>query len=198
MRSDFLPVNEIFHSWQGEGVRTGEKSHFIRLSGCNVDCWFCDTETSDHKLMTVREIVCRVSELEPECGWVVLTGGEPLIHDQVILEKLIIELRSKGYRIQLETNGTIVTEIDFDHITVSPKRKNIVTGLDPNKISEVKVLTKSGDTPKRYLPNTPHFLQPIDSPDERDENIRFCEKFVSNNPKQWKLSLQMHKIWGIK
>ena len=198
MRGDFLPVNEIFHSRQGEGVRTGEKSHFIRLSGCNVDCWFCDTETSDYKLMTVNQIAGCVSELEKECEWIVLTGGEPLIHDQTILKKLVLELKSKGYCIQLETNGTIATEIDFDHITVSPKKESIVTGLDPSRIREVKVLAESGDEPKRYLPDTPHFLQPIDSPDEWNKNTRFCENFVADNPKEWELSLQMHKIWGIK
>ena len=198
MRGDILPVTEIFHSRQGEGIRTGEESHFIRLSGCNLDCWFCDTETTDHEMMTVSEIVSHVSQLEPECGWVVLTGGEPLIHDQDILKKLTLDLKKEGYLVQLETNGTISTEIDFDHITVSPKQGSVNAGLDPAKISEIKVLAEVGDKPNRYLPDALHFLQPIDSANSLEENIRFCKKFVADNPDDWRLSLQMHKVWGIR
>lgn len=197
MRRQLLPVNEIFYSLQGEGLRTGEPSLFIRLAGCNLDCWYCDTETADIADMTVSEILTGLRFSGPECGWVVLTGGEPLSHKREALAALLKTLKEAGHKVQLETNGTYPTDLDFDHITVSPKRDTIDPGLDSGRIKEVKLLLREGDRPKRYL-DVPHFIQPVDAPGELAANTRYCEKLVAESGGDWLLSRQMHKVWGIR
>jgi len=200
MRRGLLPVSEIFYSLQGEGLRTGAPSLFIRLSGCNLSCSFCDTDTKSYEELTIAEILFRLSKEKADCGWVVLTGGEPLIQDMDTLKKLLESLRLAGYLVQLETNGTRGTALDFDHITVSPKEDNIHPGLNRKKIKEVKELIKVGDKPRRYIEGVPHYLQPLDSGNitETNHNIEYCRKLAAAEPEKWRLSMQMHKVWGIR
>ena len=121
--TDSLPINELFESLQGEGTLTGVPSVFIRTSGCNLRCWFCDSYHTSweptHAWMSIDEIVDRVTDFN--ATHVVLTGGEPLIHEQSI--DLIKELSARGYHITVETNGTIVppAETPIDLASVSPK-----------------------------------------------------------------------------
>jgi 7-carboxy-7-deazaguanine synthase len=118
-----LPINELFESLQGEGVLAGVPSIFIRTSGCNLRCWFCDSYHTSweptHAWMGLDEIVDAVSEFD--ASHVVLTGGEPLIHEESIA--LINRLANRGYHITVETNGTIApppgTPIDL--ASISPK-----------------------------------------------------------------------------
>jgi 7-carboxy-7-deazaguanine synthase len=118
-----LPINELFESLQGEGVLAGVPSIFIRTSGCNLRCWFCDSYHTSweptHAWMDLDEIVDAVSEFDAD--HVVLTGGEPLIHEESIA--LINRLANRGYHITVETNGTIApppgTPIDL--ASISPK-----------------------------------------------------------------------------
>jgi len=118
-----LPINELFESLQGEGVLAGVPSVFIRTSGCNLRCWFCDSYHTSweptHAWMGLDEIVDRVGEFDAD--HVVLTGGEPLIHDDAI--SLINRLADRGYHITVETNGTIAPppETQIDLASVSPK-----------------------------------------------------------------------------
>ena len=102
-----LIVNEIFGSIDGEGLRTGELATFIRLAGCNLRCTYCDTSYSlsikDGKEMTISEILEKVKEI----GYknITLTGGEPLIHQNV--EELVDELIKNDYNVNIETNGAV-------------------------------------------------------------------------------------------
>ena len=118
-----LPINELFESLQGEGVLAGVPSIFIRTSGCNLRCWFCDSYHTSweptHAWMGLDEIVDRVDEFDAD--HVVLTGGEPLIHDDAVT--LINRLADRGYHITVETNGTIAPppETRIDLASVSPK-----------------------------------------------------------------------------
>lgn len=104
---DSLVVNEIFGSIDGEGLRTGELTTFIRLAGCNLRCRYCDTEyalkINDGKEMTIDEILSKVKEI----GYknITLTGGEPLIHKNI--EKLIDRLIQENYNVNIETNGAV-------------------------------------------------------------------------------------------
>ena len=96
-------VNEIFHSLQGEGYNTGTASVFIRLSGCNLHCAFCDTRHEEGKMMSLPEIVEQVMRY-PKAPLIVLTGGEPSLW---IDEDFISGLKQMtGKRIAIETNGT--------------------------------------------------------------------------------------------
>ena len=118
-----LPINELFESLQGEGVLAGVPSVFIRTSGCNLRCWFCDSYHTSweptHAWMDLDEIIDRVAECN--ANHVVLTGGEPLIHDEAVT--LINRLSERGYHITVETNGTIAPppETPIDLASISPK-----------------------------------------------------------------------------
>ncbi|MFC6905173.1 7-carboxy-7-deazaguanine synthase QueE [Halalkalicoccus tibetensis] len=116
-----LPVNELFHSLQGEGKLSGVPSTFVRTSGCNLRCWFCDSYHTSWEpagdWMGIEEVLGEVEGHGAE--HVVLTGGEPLLHDasEVLLERLA----ERGYHTTVETNGTIAPDAPVDLASVSPK-----------------------------------------------------------------------------
>ncbi|MDT7864928.1 MAG: 7-carboxy-7-deazaguanine synthase QueE [Thermoproteota archaeon] len=131
-----LPVSEIFFSIQGEGVNIGKPSIFIRLYFCNLSCVWCDSkytwenqdkakEGIDYFLMDIQEILNYISKFD--CNRVVITGGEPLLHQEK-LKNLLKELKNKGYYIEIETNGTIKPKEEIiklvDLFNVSPKLSN--------------------------------------------------------------------------
>ncbi|WP_142860631.1 7-carboxy-7-deazaguanine synthase QueE [Salinigranum halophilum] len=118
---DTLPINEIFHSLQGEGKLAGVPSTFIRTSGCNLRCWFCDSYHTSweptHGWLDIDEVVSQATEHESE--HVVLTGGEPMMHDRV--DSLLETLNREGYHITVETNGTVFRDVPMDLASISPK-----------------------------------------------------------------------------
>ncbi len=120
--ADGLPINELFYSIQGEGNLAGIPSVFIRTSGCNLRCWFCDSYHTSwdptHAWMEIDAIVDEV-ETHEQADHVVITGGEPMIHDEI--EPLIERLADSGYHITVETNGTIYREVPIDLASISPK-----------------------------------------------------------------------------
>ena len=102
-----LEVVEVFHTLQGEGPFAGTPAVFVRLAHCNLRCYWCDTDFTTHaRTMTVDEVVQHVLSFTPQgpCSLVVITGGEPLLQD---LEPLTSRLLSNGYRVQIETAGTV-------------------------------------------------------------------------------------------
>ncbi|WP_411963641.1 7-carboxy-7-deazaguanine synthase QueE [Haloferax sp. YSMS24] len=115
-----LPINELFASLQGEGKLAGVPSTFVRTSGCNLRCWFCDSYHTSwdptHAWMGVDEIVTEVGSLAP--SHVVVTGGEPLVHDETT--SLLSEL-ADDYHLTVETNGTLTTDAPIDLASISPK-----------------------------------------------------------------------------
>lgn len=117
-----LPINEVFYSLQGEGKLAGVPTVFVRTSGCNLRCWFCDSYHTSweptHAWMAIDEIVEEVAEY-PEADHVVLTGGEPLLHDASV--ELLARLGAAGYHTTVETNGTIYRDADIDLASISPK-----------------------------------------------------------------------------
>jgi 7-carboxy-7-deazaguanine synthase len=121
-QSDGFPINELFYSLQGEGKLTGTPSVFIRTSGCNLRCWFCDSYHTSweptHATMGLDEIVEEVQS-HGDADHVVLTGGEPLIHDSAVT--LLERLDDLGYHTTVETNGTIYRDAPIDLASISPK-----------------------------------------------------------------------------
>lgn len=117
-----LPINELFYSIQGEGILAGTPSMFVRTSGCNLRCWFCDSYHTSweptHAWLDIDEILEEVRSRD-QCDHVVVTGGEPMIHDEV--EALLEELSSNGYHTTVETNGTIYRDTAVDLASISPK-----------------------------------------------------------------------------
>jgi 7-carboxy-7-deazaguanine synthase len=117
-----LPINELFYSLQGEGTLAGVPSVFVRTSGCNLRCWFCDSyHTSwepSHTYASVEDVVAEV-ESHAQADHVVLTGGEPLIHEASV--DLLERLDAAGYHVTVETNGTVFRDAPIDLVSISPK-----------------------------------------------------------------------------
>lgn len=196
-------INEIFHSIQGEGCHTGVPSVFIRFSGCNLKCGFCDTLHEDGKWMTDEEIIEAVKA--QQSSRIILTGGEPsLFIDSEFIKKLKAET---GLPIAIETNGTRELPEGIDWVTVSPK-----TGMSKTGDSEVIVkyadelkVVETGQDLECYfklpcvMENTVMLLQPcyVKNENERDQNIQRTIKRVLEDPR-WRLSLQVHRMIGVR
>ena len=118
---DALPVNELFASLQGEGKLAGVPSVFVRTSGCNLRCWFCDSYHTSweptHAWLTLADILADIGSHDPD--HVVVTGGEPLVHDETA--DLLERLAEAGYHTTVETNGTVDTDAPIDLASISPK-----------------------------------------------------------------------------
>lgn len=121
MEAERLPINEVFYSLQGEGKLAGVPSTFVRTSGCNLRCWFCDSYHTSweptHGWMDIDDIVADVAEHEGT--HVVVTGGEPMIHEGI--EELLARLSDREYHITMETNGTVSRDLPIDLASISPK-----------------------------------------------------------------------------
>jgi len=117
-----LPINELFHSLQGEGKLVGTPSVFIRTSGCNLRCWFCDSYHTSWEpagaWMSIDEIIEEVQSFEA-VNHIVLTGGEPMMHDKCV--ELLNRISDLGYHTTVETNGTIYRDASIDLASISPK-----------------------------------------------------------------------------
>ncbi|HLO98294.1 MAG TPA: 7-carboxy-7-deazaguanine synthase QueE [Fimbriimonas sp.] len=116
-----LKISEIFHSVQGEGLLMGVPSTFVRVSGCNLRCVWCDTPYAswnpEGSVMSVPEIVEKVQARD--LRHVVLTGGEPMIFGEI--EELCAELARRGIHITIETAGTVHRSVPCDLMSISPK-----------------------------------------------------------------------------
>ena len=209
-------VKEIFYSIQGEGYYSGRPAVFCRFSGCNLWsgkeedreqalCKFCDTDFVGKDGInggfygSAPELAHKVSLAWPRKEnhrarpFVVCTGGEPLLQ---LDAALISELHEAGFEIAVETNGTIPAPLGIDWICVSPKAgvQLVQTGGDELKLA----YPQTGLDPQRYAKlNFRHFfLQPMDNVD-REEATRRTLEYVLAHPK-WRISLQLHKILGVR
>ncbi|MBR4276304.1 MAG: radical SAM protein [Prevotella sp.] len=184
-----MKVNEIFYSLQGEGRWTGTAAVFLRLSGCNMKCWFCDTKHEEGTEMTEEEIVGRVKGYPAR--HIVITGGEPTMQLTARLTEL---LHREGFYIQIETNGTLPLRegADIDWITCSPKAGEIKL----QRIDELKLLFVPEYIEKYKDVEASHFcIQPLDDHNGND-NVNKVVDYILEHPK-WHLSLQTHKLINI-
>ncbi len=121
-----LRVAEVFASVQGEGLWVGTPSVFVRVSGCNLRCAWCDTPyaswSPEGSVMTVEEIVSLVGVTRGDAMHAVLTGGEPMIFEPIV--HLASRLKSEGFTITVETAGTVYQELPCDLMSISPKLAN--------------------------------------------------------------------------
>lgn len=207
-------VKEIFYTLQGEGANAGRPAVFCRFSGCNLwtgreqdrataVCRFCDTEfvgtdgDGGGKFETAEALASAVAARWPAGGkgtpLMVCTGGEPLLQ----LDAALVEaLRAKGFSIAVETNGTLEPPAGDLWLTVSPKSG---APFVLKRGSELKlVYPQPGADPEKFagLAFDHFFLQPMDSP-ERAKNTALAVDYCLAHP-QWRLSLQTHKITGIR
>lgn len=206
-------VREIFYTLQGEGARSGRPAVFCRFSGCNLwtgheadretaVCQFCDTEfvgvgPDGGKFGTARELAAAVRSAWQGNGsgqpYVVCTGGEPLLQ----LDRAAIDaFHDAGFEVAVETNGTCIPPEGIDWTTVSPKAEanTILTRGDELKL----VYPQAGAPPERFADwdFDAFYLQPMDGPDIA-ANTRAALEYCLRHP-QWRLSLQTHKMLGIR
>lgn len=202
------PIVEHFYSLQGEGANTGKPAYFLRLSGCSVQCDFCDSKNSwnseNAQKMSAEEIVHLVKKTKAKN--VVITGGEPLLHN---LDELCKALRThiSNVSLWLETSGTAPFSGDFDHVCLSPKKTCLPLAENYAKANELKVIIEISDDFKfaetqaqQTNPNCKLFLQAEWSALNRKDTINRISTeiiaYILNNPK-WQLSVQLHKILNI-
>lgn len=186
-----MRVNEIFYSLQGEGHFTGTPAVFLRLSGCNLSCDFCDTQHKSSTDMFESDIIAEVSKYPAR--HIVITGGEPTLQ---LTQSLIEGLHAEGFFVQIETNGTQATPT-VDWVTCSPKEHGT---LNIQHIDELKVLFWGQDVSQYETMQVQcHSLQPLDTGNEErnKEIITQTINYIQNNP-IWKLSLQTHKILNVR
>ena len=205
-------VKEIFLTLQGEGGQAGQPAVFCRFAGCNLwsgreedrakaVCTFCDTDfvgmdgEGGGRFRTAGDLAAAVEAAwtgGPDHRLVVCTGGEPLLQ---VDAPLIEALHARGFRIALETNGTLAAPEGIDWICVSPKADAplLLTAGDELKLVYPQPLAR----PERFagLAFDHFFLQPMDGP-ERLAHTRAATDYCMAHP-QWRLGVQMHKIVGI-
>ncbi|MEX0681306.1 MAG: 7-carboxy-7-deazaguanine synthase QueE [Balneolales bacterium] len=193
------PVMEHFYTIQGEGVHTGQAAYFIRLAGCDVGCWWCDVkeswEASEHPVIPATALVRAAKD--SGAGFVVLTGGEPLLHD---LRPLTAGLHEAGLQIHLETSGSSPLQGEVDWVTLSPKRfKEPLEEIFPLADElKVVVLTKKDlhwaeKNAGKCRNETRKLLQPEwDTPG----SIPLIVQYVKGHP-EWRISLQTHKFLNV-
>lgn len=179
-------VNEIFESLQGEGHFTGTAAVFVRLSGCNRSCGFCDTDHSAGTPMTGAEIAREAARYTAR--HLVLTGGEPTLQ---LDDALTDALKAEGFYIQIETNGSLPVAAGVDWVTCSPKDGpwNI------DRVDELKIVYQGQDV-EALAAGLPapkcRYLQPCSG-----LNTAETVAYILAHP-QWRLSLQTHKLIDIR
>lgn len=190
-------INDIFYSLQGEGRNTGRAAIFIRFSGCNLKCSFCDTEFTDYREMSDDDIINAIGNYESR--FVVLTGGEPTLQAD---DAFVDLLHTKGYEVAMETNGTRKCPDNIDWLTVSPKQRFVgnIGCLAISRCNELKCLFDESVTVDDYGVSADYYyLQPCDvGNEERNSKITSaCIDYILHHPK-WRMSLQTHKLIGFK
>jgi 7-carboxy-7-deazaguanine synthase (Cx14CxxC type) len=208
-------IKEIFYTLQGEGAQSGRAAVFCRFAGCNLwsgreadraaaICKFCDTDFADThgpgggKFASAGKLAEAVAVAWPDAAssgrrFVVCTGGEPLLQ---LDAPLIAALHARGFEIAVETNGTVAAPDGLDWICVSPKAG---APLQQRTGHELKlVYPQAGAEPEQFagLAFRHYFVQPMDGP-ARAENTRLAVDYCLAHP-QWRVSLQTHKLMGIR
>lgn len=198
-------IKEIFYSLQGEGINTGRSAVFVRFSGCNLACPFCDTDFAGTDgpgggtYETASGIISAMRACLPAARrgdgprFAVLTGGEPALQ---VDDGLIRELNDDNWETAIETNGTLPIPPGIDWITVSPKAGS---GCVVTNGNELKLLyPQKGIDPATFEElGFDHFIiQPIDET-AGSENLRDAIAYCLTHP-LWRLGVQLHKFIGIK
>jgi 7-carboxy-7-deazaguanine synthase len=195
-----LPVMEHFYTLQGEGYHQGRAAYFIRLGGCDVGCVWCDVkdswEAANHPKLTVDSLLLAVKETPAEL--VVITGGEPLMHN---LNALTAALQAAGLQTNIETSGAHPLSGSWDWICLSPKKfKAPLPQILPfaNELKVVIFNKSDFEWAEAYAAQVPVscklYLQP--EWDKAAEITPLTIEYIKQHP-QWELSLQIHKYINV-
>lgn len=192
-----MRVNEIFYSLQGEGVFTGTASVFVRLSGCNLQCAFCDTEHVTFRELSLEQILAEIAEFPTR--HLIFTGGEPALQ---LTDEVVHFFHRHGYIIHIETNGTRPLPSGIDWVTCSPKFEFCShADIRLSHIDELKVVFNGTNDMDHYstVQAGHYLLQPCDV-GHAQRNAQILEQaiqYILQHP-QWRLSLQTHKLINVK
>jgi organic radical activating enzyme len=196
-------INEIFYSVQGEGIRAGTANVFVRFSGCNLNCsasdalsgFDCDTEFVSGRALALEALLAEIAGQAPKHTPVILTGGEPSLQ---IDQDLIDAFHDAGHYVAIETNGTRELPQLIDWTCVSPKSAEHTIVV--KQADEVKYVRHAGQAiPRPSVAADNYLISPAFEADwsvTRD-NLAHCVKLVKENP-PWRLSLQLHKLIGVR
>lgn len=195
-----LPVMESFYTIQGEGFYQGRAAYFIRLGGCDVGCVWCDVKDSwdaaAHPKKKVAALIAEVKNTAAEM--VVITGGEPLLHDLSLLTE---QLQAAGLETNIETSGSSPLSGNWNWICLSPKKFKAPLPEVVPFANELKIIVfnktdfKWGEEfAAQVSPNCKLYLQPEWS--KSQEVTALIVEYIKANPK-WELSLQLHKYINV-
>jgi organic radical activating enzyme len=197
--SAVLPVVETFHSVQGEGAWAGTNAFFIRLAGCDVGCPWCDTKQSwnarRHPQRLTADLIAEAKAVKPAI--VVITGGEPLMHD---LYPLSTGLQAAGLQVHLETSGAHSFSGSFDWVTFSPKQSKPPDNSIYAQVSELKVVvvTQSDlEWAEQQAAKVPvSVIKSLQPEWATPDSYALIFEYVLSYP-EWRISLQTHKFTNI-
>jgi 7-carboxy-7-deazaguanine synthase len=212
-----LWVQEVFYTIQGEGPFSGHPAVFVRLAGCNLSCFWCDTEfESSTWYPSLSDLLAKIAEARPSCcDLIVITGGEPFRQN---IGPLVQNLLEQNLRVQIETNGTLWVDLPLSdrlHIVCSPKTTRLNQDLEA-RIDSYKYIIAAGqvdqadglpaystqkeDVPQliaRPVPGAEVYVLPMDSykPEINERNTQECVGIALKFG--YRLTLQTHKLIGV-
>ena len=195
-----LPVMEQFYTLQGEGFYQGQAAYFIRLAGCDVGCVWCDVKESwdvgKHLIYKIEDLLSNIKRTS--AGIVVITGGEPLMHD---LTELTAQLKKEGFRTHIETSGSSPLSGSWDWITLSPKKFKAPLPEVIPYANELKVIVFNNSDfawAEKYAAKVSATCKLYLQPEWSKAAIvtPFIIDYIKAHP-QWQLSLQIHKYINV-
>lgn len=196
-----LPVMEHFYTIQGEGSFAGKAAYFVRLGGCDVGCTWCDVKESwpmeGHKMMEISEIITEINQTNAKI--VVITGGEPLMHN---LDELTKQLKLQNLRTHIETSGAHTFSGIWDWITLSPKKFKMPLAESYSLANELKIIAFNNSDIKFAIQESDkintkkcnYYLQAEWT--KRETMYPIMVEFVKEKP-EWQISVQTHKYMNI-
>lgn len=202
-------VFEFFHSFQGEGLHAGKSAFFIRLFGCPIRCPWCDSagtwnsegETSVRK-MSAAELADAAAAANPD--FVVITGGEPTIHD---LAPLCVALHAQKLRVHLETSGAFPIRGNVDWVTLSPKTKRLPLAENWTRASELKLIVTCPEdlvfwsekiSRERISDDAPIWLHPEWSQHENPDVLGAVSDWICSHGSPYRAGWQLHKLFNVR
>lgn len=199
-----LPIHEQFYTFQGEGAHAGRAAYFIRTFGCPVHCPWCDSAGTWHPdyipervtRVDVESLVAEVAESNAE--FVVVTGGEPAIHN---LAPLVDALHAIDQRVHLETSGAFAIQGDFDWVTLSPKRWKLPLTENIQRADEFKIIVDSDEAIAEYskvigATKRPIWLHPEWSKHNDIMVLNSITEWVKEYGAPYRAGWQMHKVYA--
>lgn len=205
-----LPIHEQFYTFQGEGIHAGKAAYFIRTFGCPVHCPWCDSAGTWHPnyipdkidRFSVADLTAAVSETKAES--VIITGGEPAIHD---LTELCQSLKSAGYPIHLETSGAFTIRGAFDWITLSPKRWKLPLAENVQAAQEFKCIVDTPQAIEEYtemliqlngtpITDRPIWLHPEWSQQKDPKVLDLITEWIKAHGAPFRAGWQLHKNYA--